>query len=118
LNVGSDVVWSTIGVAGGKIHVLGTCFRAIAKVRMHGCDLASICVHTSCRLAGLDVTPHHRSHVALVVHKASVEVRGIIRVGRVDMSETTGKGILQEVEHGEEFPRRHIEVVTEPSEVC
>jgi len=43
-------------------------------------DLASVRVHATSGLTGLDVAPDHRSHIALVIHEASIKVRSLIWV--------------------------------------
>lgn len=64
---------------------------------------------------GLDVTPYHRSHITLVVHETGIEIWRLIWVCRDDVGLTTGEGIFEEVEHGEEFSSWHQHVITEPS---
>ena len=99
---------------------------------MHPRHFTSIGAHAASRLTGLDVSPDHWCHVALVVHEAGVEVRSLVWVWRVDKRLTTGEGIFlqgsasrmrcikvswayQEMEHGEEVARWHEHVVAEPS---
>jgi hypothetical protein len=75
--VGASV---TYGVGCGKVHVIGP-RRTVKGVEwMHSLHFSSVCVHSAGSLAGLDVTPDHRSHVSLVVHKAGIEVGRFVRV--------------------------------------
>ena len=83
--------------------------------RMIGRDFSSISIHTPSCLPRLDVSPDHGPHVAFVVHETSVEVRGLVRVGRNDVSEASRERVFEEVEHGEEFAGWQMHVVTEPT---
>ena len=118
LDVGGDMVWSAIGVAGGEVHIGGTSGGVELEVRVHGGDFTSVGVHATCCLTGLDVAPDHGCHVFLVIHEACVEVGWSVGVGGGDLGEAAREGVLEEVEHGEELPGRHVEVVTEPSAAC
>jgi hypothetical protein len=94
----SDESLTVIG-AGGRIEI---------KERVHGLHLPRVSVHPTGRLTGLDVAPDHGGHVTFVIHETGVEVRRGVWIGRLDVSEPTGERVLQEVEHGEEVPRRPI----------
>jgi len=120
LNASSDVVRAGVGVGRSEVHVKGTS-RAVEGVeRVHSCDLTSVRVHAPCGLTGLDVSPDctksamltdccrgwpltHGSHVSLVIHEASIEVRCVVARWAGDESASTAKRILEEVEHGEEL---------------
>lgn len=78
---------------------------------MHAGDFACIRVHSTRRLTGLDVSPDHWTHVALIVHEARIEIRGIVGIGRCDVGAAAREGVLQEMEHGEEFTWRHQHMV-------
>ena len=114
LNVGGDVVWTTICVASSDIHISGTCWAVVGEMRVHVGDLSRVCVHATGCFAGLDITPNHWGHVPFVVHEASIEIWRIVWRWRGDVGETSREGIFQEVEHGEELPWWHVQVVTEP----
>ena len=81
--------------------------------RVRGSHLSSIGVHAASGLARLDIAPHHRSHVALIIHEASIEVWCVVRVRRHDVSLAAGEGVFQEMEHAEEFALRHEHVIAE-----
>lgn len=115
LDTGCDVTRERVGVGSLKIHIFGTGWAVVRVEGVHSLHLTSVGVHTAGSLTGLDVTPDHRSHVALVVHETGVEVGGLVRVWRHNVRGTTREGILEEVEHGEELARWHDHVVTEPT---
>ena len=79
-------------------------------------DFAGIGVHAAGCLARFDVAPDHGSHVALVVHESGVEVGCFVGVGGYNVRATSGEGVLQEMEHGEEFALRHEHMVAEEPE--
>ena len=70
---------------------------------MHASDFACVSVHSTSRLTRLDVAPYHRCHITLVIHESGVEVWGVIWVCRDDVGFTAREGVLEEVEHAEEF---------------
>lgn len=115
LEVGGNVARKSVGIGGGNVQVHGAGGRVECEVGVHSGDLTGVGLHAAGSLARLDVTPDHGSHVALVVHEASVEVRSLVRVGGGDVGVSTGEGVFQEVEHGEELSRGHQHVVTEPA---
>lgn len=86
LNTSRDVVRACISLRGRQIEIVGPGRRVISKVRVHVCHLTSVCAHASSRLTRFDVAPDHRSHVALVVHEAGIEVWRLIGIGGLDVS--------------------------------
>ena len=76
------------------------------------CDFSGIRIHATSGLARLDVAPDHGCHVALVVHETGVEVGSLIRIRRDDVGAAAREGIFQEMEHAEEFARRHEHVIS------
>lgn len=76
-----------------------------AKLRgtYHVLDFTGVGVHATGRLSGLNISPDHGHHVALVVHEAGIKVGRLVRVGALDVSASSREGVLQEVEHGEKL---------------
>lgn len=81
-------------------------------LRMHACDFPCIRVHATGGFARLDVRPNHGTHVALIVHEASIEVGSVVRVRGYDVGAAPRERIFQEVEHAEEFAGRKKHMVT------
>lgn len=115
-----QIAWKSIRLGSLKVHVVGSGWRVIVEEGVllrvsliniyraevgsyHVLDFTCIRVHPACSLSGLDVAPDHGGHVSLIIHEASVKVRGFVGIGRLDVSGTSREGILQEVEHGKEF---------------
>lgn len=94
LNASGDVVWA--GICNCRLQIKVECARGgvIGEVRMHASYLASIRIHPASGLSRFDVAPNHGGHVALVIHKAGVEVCVFVWVGGFHMDESTRKRIF------------------------
>ena len=105
LDVSRRVAGKGVQVGGVEVEVVRASRRVVVEEGVHVLHLAGVGFHAARRLARLNVAPHHRRHVALVVHEATVEVGSSIRVGRGDVGEATREWVLKEMEHGEEVTR-------------
>jgi len=115
LNPRRNIPRQRIRIRSRQIHIQRP-RRTIKRIkRMHGLDFSGIRFHAPSCLSGFDVAPYHGRHVALVVHEAGVEVRGVVGVGGHDVRGAAGEGVFEEVEHGEEFAGGHEHVVAEPA---
>lgn len=114
LDICGKMVGTSIRVGRHQVHVLRTSRRIESEMWVHGSHLTSVRLHTACSLSRLNVAPDHRGHVAFIVHEASIKVRCIVWIGRRDVSESSGKWILQKMEQCEEFTRGHVHVIAEP----
>lgn len=94
LDTSREMVRASVCLRGLEVKILRSCLRIERKVRVHICHLASIRRHSSSGFSGLDVSPDHRCHVALVVHEACVKVWILIGVGRLYVSKTTREWIF------------------------
>lgn len=63
-------------------------------MRVHACHFACVGAHAPGGLARFDVSPNHGCHVALVVHKAGVEVGAFVGVGGLDVCGAAGEGVF------------------------
>lgn len=81
----AEVARQRVGLGGLEVHVVGAGGRVVGEERVVRLDLTGIGVHAAGRLSRFDVTPHHGSHVALVVHEARVKVGCRVGVGRLDV---------------------------------
>lgn len=115
LDAGRDVVFARVGLCGCQVHVHGARGAVVGVEGVHGGHFAGVGVHASSRFARLDVAPYHWRHVSLVVHEPGIKVGSVVGAWRSDVGEASAEGVLQEVEHGEEFPGRHQHVVAEPA---
>lgn len=107
LDTSGDVVGAGVGLCGLKVHVTGSSWRVEGVEGVHACDLSSVSGHATSSLAGLDVSPDHWSHVALVIHEAGIEVGCVVRVVRDDVGRPSRERVLQEMEHRKELARWH-----------
>lgn len=97
LDTSAEVVFTSVRLGRSKVQVEGTSGGVVVEVRVHRSDLTGVRSHAASRLTGLDVTPDHRSHVALVAHKARVEVWVLVWVGRLDMDPSTREWVFLQI---------------------
>lgn len=94
LDARRKVVWTSVRLSGGQVEVLRAGVGVVIEVRVHARHFSCVRAHAASSLAGLDVSPDHGGHVALVVHEAGVEVGCVVWVCGCDVRGTAGEGVF------------------------
>src|SRR5687767_14734875 len=97
LQTGTEVSWKGVRLCGCKVHVISTPWRIKSEPRVHCLHFTGVRIHTSSRLATLDIAPNHGCHVSFVIHEASIKVGAFVWISRSNVSRATAEGVLQEI---------------------
>lgn len=94
LNARREVVWTSVRLGICQVEVLRAGVGVVVELRVHSGHFSCIRAHAASSLAGLDVSPDHGGHVALVVHEAGVEVGCVVWVCGCDVRRAAGEGVF------------------------
>ena len=107
----SKVFRPTIRLGRLEIQIPRARRRVIRKNRVKARDFACIRSHAAARLAALDVSPHKRRHIPLIIHESRIKIWSLVRVRRRDMRGAAREGILEKMKLREVFAGRDVHVV-------